>query len=272
MEHTNLTIVSVYGHNDGASVIPSIVKSMEELPGSKGLLLSLSRPAGLPENITWKPIFPLDYLQYSVFAMHSLYAFIDTEFCLIVQDDSWVIDGKQFKPEYYDYDYIGAATHAAIVGNELRLQGTWVDEPNRTMVQNGGFSLRSKRFLESPNKLGLTHRHSDNIYLWNEDVQFTVNRALLESCGLKFASEEVSRGFAIEYAVPKLYEGFDFSQLLGHHGQSRKLVGANHVKVAMSEVDVCNALGEVDFLSYLQSIGYTIEYAATSNTQETTAG
>lgn len=271
MDHTNLTIVSIYGHNDGSSVIPSIVQSMNELPGSKGLLLSLSRPAGLPDNIEWKPIQRLDYLQYSVFVIHSLYAFIKTDYCLIVQDDSWVLDGKNFKPEYYDYDYIGAATHAAIVGNELRLHGTWVDEPNRTMVQNGGFSLRSKRLLEAPNKLGLTHKHSDNIFLWNEDVQFTVHRPFLESCGIKFASEEMARGFALEYAVPKLYEGFDFSQLLGHHGQSRKLIGPKHVQVAMTETDVSNAVGEVEFLTYLQFIGYTIEYVASRHNQETTA-
>jgi hypothetical protein len=269
MTHDKLTIVSIYGHTDGSSAVPSIVQSMKELPGSRGLLLSLSRPDGLPDNIEWKPIRPLDYLQYSVFVMHSLYAFIQTYYCLIVQDDSWVLDGKNFKPEYYDYDYIGAATHAAIVGNELQLQGQWVDNPNRLMIQNGGFSLRSKRFLEAPNKLGLTHKQSDNVYLWNEDVQLTgVYRPLLESCGLKFAPEEVSRGFALEYAVPKLYEGFDFSQLLGHHGQSRKLVGPNHVRVAMSEADVSNAVGEVEFLTYLQFIGYPIEYVAGRHTQE----
>ena len=272
MEHTNLTIVSVYGHNNGASAIPSIVQSMKELPGSRGLLLSVERPPNLPSDITWRCIFPLTYLQYSVFVMHSLYAFIDTDYCLIVQDDSWVLNGKNFKHEYYDYDYIGAATHAALVGNELKLQGSWVDDEDRIMVQNGGFSLRSKRFLEAPNKLGLTHTPAENIYLWNEDVQLTaIRRKLLEMCGLKFASEEVSRGFALEYAVPKLYDGFDFSQLLGHHGQSRKLVGPNHVQVAMTETDVSNAVGEVEFLTYLQFIGYTIEYVASRPTQETTA-
>ena len=273
MEHNNLTIVSIYGHTDGASAIPSIVQSMSELPGSRGLLLSLSRPESLPDNIEWHPILPLDYLQYSVFVMHSLYAFIKTDYCLIVQDDSWVLDGKNFKPEYYDYDYIGAATHAAIVGSELQLQGQWVDEPNRLMIQNGGFSLRSKRLLEAPNKLGLTHKQADNVYLWNEDVQLTgVYRSFLESCGLKYASEEMSRGFALEYAVKKLYVGFDYSQLLGHHGQSRKLVGANHVKVAMTEVDANNVIGETDFLAHLESLGYTVEYVASGHTQETTAG
>ena len=270
MDHTKLTVVSVYGHNDGSCAIPSIVQSMKELPGSRGLLLSIEKPVNLPDSIEWRPIFPLTYMQYSVFAMHSLYAFIETDFCLIVQDDSWVINGKNFEESYYQYDYVGAATHAAVVGDQLQLQGTWVDNPERIMVQNGGFSLRSKRFLEAPNKLGLTHTPSDNIYLWNEDVQLTaIKRRVLESCGIKFAPEEVSRGFAMEYAVQKLYDGFDYSKLVGHHGQSRKLIGPNHMRVSMSEVELKNYIGEADFLAYLQSIGYVIEYVAPRNAQKT---
>jgi len=60
-------------------------------------------------------------MQYSTFVMHSLYAFIDTDFCLIVQDDGWVLNGANWKPEYYDYDYIGGITHGAVVGNAVEV-------------------------------------------------------------------------------------------------------------------------------------------------------
>jgi len=39
--HTDLTIVSVHGHTDGAAAIPSLVESMTQLPRSRGLLISL---------------------------------------------------------------------------------------------------------------------------------------------------------------------------------------------------------------------------------------
>ena len=51
MIHDQLTIVSVFGHNDGSAAIPSIIKSMQELPGSKGLLLSIEKPENLPDEI-----------------------------------------------------------------------------------------------------------------------------------------------------------------------------------------------------------------------------
>ena len=96
MIHDQLTIVSVVGHNNGSVAIPSIMKSMQELPGSKGLLLSIEKPENLPPEIEWKHIYFLNYKQYTVFMMHSLYAFIKTDYCLVVQDDGWVLNGDKF--------------------------------------------------------------------------------------------------------------------------------------------------------------------------------
>jgi len=265
MVHSNLTVVSVYGHNDGASAIPSILKSMSELPGSQGLLLSIQKPESLPDSIEWKQIGELDYMMYSVFIMHSLYAFIDTEFCLIVQDDSWVLNGKNFKPEYYEYDYIGGACHAALVGNQLMLQGTWHDQYPRVIVQNGGFSLRSKRFLEAPNKYGIVHSQANDIHLWNEDVQLScLKRHLFAEVGMKYAPEKTVRDFSIESVIPTFHDDFDFNRLVGCHSTTRKLVSDTHIVVNLESV---TAYREPDFLSFLQSLGYTIEYVADRNHQ-----
>jgi hypothetical protein len=265
MSHDNLTIVSVYGHNDGASAIPAIQKSVKELPGSQGMLLSIEKPENLPDDIIWHRIGFLDYMMYSVFIMHSLYAFIDTDYCLIVQDDSWVLNGANFKPEYYEYDYIGGVSHAAMVGNQLLLQGSWHDKFPRTLVQNGGFSLRSKRFLEAPNRYGIVHNHAQDIHLWNEDVQLScLKRHIFAELGMKYASEKTIRDFSIENVIPTFHDNFDFGKLLGCHSTSRKLVSDTHILVN----PICvTSHREPDFLSFLQSIGYTIEYVASNNPQ-----
>jgi len=263
MEHNNLTIVSVYGHNDGSSAIPSIQKSMQELSGSRGLLLSIAKPENLPESIEWKQIGFLDYMMYSTFVMHSLYAFIETDYCLMVQDDGWVLNGANFHPEYYEYDYIGGVCHAAMVGNELLLWGTWHDKHPRTIVQNGGFSLRSKRFLEAPNKLGIVHSFATDIHLWNEDVQLScIKRNLFAEHGIQYAPESVVRDFALESVIPTFHDDFDFSRLLGAHSTSRKLVSANHIVV---NPECVTSFRETEFLDFLQSLGYTVEYVVRSN-------
>ena len=263
--HDQLTIVSVYGHNNGAAAVPSIIKSMEELPGSKGLLLSLERPANLPKYIQWKKIHAVNYLQYSVFMMHCLQAFIKTDYCLIVQDDGWVLNGKNFKDEYYNYDYIGAPSHCGFQitpdSHEARLflHFSWVGEENVRVVQNGGFSLRSKKFLQACNKHGLVHFNSNEIHGWNEDAQLSaILRPTLQGLGYKYAPDHIAKYFSMEYVGRGFHEeDFDFSLLLGHHAQTRKLVDDMHVVV---DKDISTAYGEVEFLDYLQDNGYTVEY------------
>ena len=253
MIHDKLTIVSVFGHNDGSSAIPSIMKSMQELPGSRGLLLSIEKPENLPDEIEWKHIYFLNYKQYTVFMMHLLYAFIETDYCLIVQDDSWVLNGDKFTEEFYQYDYIGPPTHCGFQFNDdaskiqhLFLQFNWIDKPNTLVVQNGGFSLRSKRFLEACNVHGIAHTSPDPMKLkndsmkkpklwvhnWNEDVQLSgLLRPVLASCGYKFAPLDVASKFAIEYMDPVWHKDINFNKVIGHHAKSRILLPNNTVKI-----------------------------------------
>jgi len=260
MVHDQLTIVSVYGHNNGASAIPSIVKSMKELKGSKGLLISLEKPPRLPKKIAWKRCHYIDYLGYSLFMMHGLCAYIETDYCLVVQDDGWVLNGKNFKPEYYDYDYIGAPSHCAFSDGQLYLHFSWTQatEPVK-VVQNGGFSLRSKRFLEACNKHGIMHLNSNEIHGWNEDAQLScILKPVLQSYGYKYCPDEIAKYFSIEYAGLGFHEeNFDYNKLLGHHAQTRKLASTNHVVVP---IDPINSYGEIEFLDWLQTKNYTVEY------------
>jgi len=279
MIHDRLTIVSVYGHTDGSAAVPSIMKSMEELPGSKGLLLSIEKPENLPNEIEWKHIYFLNYKQYTVFMMHSLYAFIKTDFCLVVQDDSWVLNGDKFTEEFYEYDYIGPPTHCGFQFNEnaskiehLFLQFNWITKPNTLVIQNGGFSLRSKKFLEACNVHGITHTSPDPMKLknesmkkptlwvhnWNEDVQLTgFLRPVLTSCGYKFAPLHVASKFAIEYLDPDWHKDIDFNNVIGHHAKSRILLPNNTVKIP-------NNMGKIgkmeqDLINWMkQEKGYNI--------------
>ena len=258
MAHNQLTIVSVHGHTDGSSTLPSIIRSMRELPGSKGLLISPAKPHNIPDNIEWKRCFPFDYRGYSTFIMHCLYEFVETDFCLIVQDDGWVLDGNNWRDEYYDYDYIGGITHAGLVRKTLYLGFEWTEHEDPILVMNGGFSLRSRRLLEAPNKLGIVQTYSEEIHLWNEDIQLScIKRPIFESIGLKYAPNEVAKYFSMEHIAPKFHDDMDFTKLFGHHSTSRKLIRDNEI---ILPVGVKDAYRETEFLSFLQSKGYILNY------------
>lgn len=254
----DLTIVAIYGHTSGAEAIPALMTSMRHIKGSQGLLLSMHKPENLPSEIDWKPICQMNHLQYSVFVMHSLHEFIETDYCLIVQDDGWVVNGENFD-KFYKFDYVGAPCHAAIVNNQIVNNFSWIGQKDKIVIQNGGLSLRSKKFLTAPNRLGLVHFPTNDMDLWNEDVQLSgYFRPILEANRIRFASDDVAMTFAIEYLGPGFNDHVDLNQIVGLHGQTRKLVGEKHIKVP---IEAANLPGEPKILGFLEEIGYTVEYA-----------
>ena len=259
--HENLTVVAIYGHNNGASVIPALVKSVQELPGSKGLLISPRRPKGLPKHIRHKSCGRMSYQQYSLFVMYGLHAYIKTSHCLIVQDDGWVLDGKNFRPEYYNYDYIGAPTHCGYKDNRLYNGFSWQQVEDPLVVQNGGFSLRSRRFLKCLARKGIMYAFFSAQPMCNEDVQLcTFLRCDLEKAGMKFAPLDVALEFSMEYAGLGLHDDLNYNKLLGHHAPSRRLVAENHIQITKPLSEVSAYYGEFDFLDWLQTKGYTVEF------------
>ena len=261
MTHNQLTVVSIYGHNNGASAIPSIVHSVAQLPGSKGLLLSLERPAELPASIEWKKIGLTNYWDYSTFTFHCLASFIDTDYCLIVQDDGWVLNGANWHDYYYDYDYIGAPSHCGKVDDKLYLHFSWTEFPNAVPVQNGGFSLRSKRMLDAPNKYGIAHRWANEIHNWNEDAQLSaILKPDFEQLGMKYAPTEIAREFSVEHLGPIVHDGIDFTKVVGHHAQTRRLVAPYTIRITKPRSEVSTYYREMEFLNFLMDIGYQIEF------------
>lgn len=259
--HEQLTVVSVVGHCDGAMAVPAIHHSIRQLPGSRGLLLSPSRPTGLPVGIHWKPIAPLTYQQYSIFMMHCLHHFIETAFCLVVQDDGWVLDGGNFREEYYAFDYIGAPCHAALIGREYVSGFGWVGRQSATVIQNGGFSLRSRRLLEAPSTHGIMYLPHVPPPLINEDIQLTgLLRAELEKKGIRFAPLGVAREFAIEYLTPVFHDDLDLGRLVGHHGQTRRLVAEHTVEWQLKPEDVNVIFREADVVKHFETSGYSVHY------------
>jgi hypothetical protein len=260
--HTDLTVVAIYGHNDGSSAIPSIVESVSQLPGSRGLLISLERPPSLPDHIAWKQTAPLDYYQYSMFCMYCLNFYIETEYCLVVQDDGWVINGNNFTGEYYEYDYVGAPTHMGILGNQAFYNFSWVGVKDVTVVQNGGLSFRSKRFLKAPSQYGVVHKLFAEQPFINEDVQLSgLLRPQLESLGMRYAPLQIAKLFSIEYfGRPGLHEDLDLERLVGHHAPIRKLVAHKSISITCTLQEAQGIFCETDFHLFFKDKGYNLEY------------
>ena len=206
-----VTLVSVAGVNF-ARAIKAIKKSMRQIEFYESKILTPTKPQNLPRSIKWEQTPPLRLRSpgvddYSHYVLYNLHKHVDTEFCLVVQGDGYVIDGAAWSDQFLDYDYIGAPWPI--------LNDSYVDPfGNHQRVGNGGFSLRSKKLLEVPNTVeipwdvnqGLFYKHMNAGSLAEDGNICVHNKHLFESAGCKFAPLEVALNFSRELPVPE-YKG-----------------------------------------------------------------
>ena len=116
---------------------------------------------------------------YSQFLLSHMADHVDTSHCLVVQWDGHVLDARRWRPEFLEYDYIGAR---------------WPQFDDGHDVGNGGFSLRSRRLMEACRN---PRFHGD----FPEDIAIgRMNRNWLEGEGMRFAPAAMADLFSAERA------------------------------------------------------------------------
>lgn len=283
----SITLISVTGLPDARGAAMALQHSQAQMPGARALLCSPQAPSNLAPGIEHQAIAPLNYHEYGWFMMFALWRMVRTDFALVVQEDGWVVNADNWRDEFLDYDYIGAPIHLAKIdapqGTYWRNRFEWAEEFGRsdhavTPIQNGGFSLRSRRFMRAlldhphirveippPDAVDgdpLKMRWRNNALL--EDVQLSgVLRPALEAVGMRFAPLELARSFSIEHAGPQLHHGYDAMLLFGHHARVRQLVNLSPLtlrsQIPLSQLDAW--YGERDILQMFERNGYRVEFA-----------
>lgn len=114
---------------------------------------------------------------YSAFVLQQLPDHVSTSHCLIVQWDGHVLDARRWRPEFLEYDYIGAP---------------WPQFGDGHDVGNGGFSLRSRRLMEACRAPGFHTMHPEDVAICRR------NRSWLEARGMRFAGSDLAGRFATE--------------------------------------------------------------------------
>ena len=119
---------------------------------------------------------------YSHFVMRQLLRHIHGSHVLVTQWDGFVVDPGAWNPAFLDHDYIGAV---------------WPEQPEGMNVGNGGFSLRSRRFLQAGQDPRIVQEHPE------DEALCRTHRSLLEQAhGIRFAPAALARRFAFENETP----------------------------------------------------------------------
>jgi hypothetical protein len=146
-----------------------------------------------------------NYNDYNHYVIHDLHNHVNTSHCLLVQPDGFVLFPEKWNNEWLKYDYIGAPWAYA--------EDAYIDPfGNHHRVGNGGFSLRSKKFLEVPTKVEVPWETNNSDFYWmpegvvnyHEDGNVCVhNRHIFIEQGCKYAPVEVAVKFSQESRVPE---------------------------------------------------------------------
>lgn len=128
--------------------------------------------------------------------IYELHNYVQTEFAMLIHADGYIISPESWREEFLHYDFIGAPW-------PLPQDSFSYKSPEGFLVRVGNsVSIRSKRLLELPSKLGLSWRaYYGNT---NEDGFLCVhNKKILEQNGVTFAPLEVAIHFSKEHTIPE---------------------------------------------------------------------
>lgn len=154
------------------------------------------------ENIEWgavKLIFDNDIKSiddWNYKMIYELHNYVQTEFAMVIHADGYVIKPSAWREEFLDYDFIGAPW-------PLPKDNYSYKTPEGELIRVGNsVSIRSKRIMELPSKLGLEWKsYYGNT---NEDGFLCVhNRKILQEHGCKFAPLDVAKYFSKEHIIPE---------------------------------------------------------------------
>lgn len=130
--------------------------------------------------------------QYNDFCLR-LNQYVDSDFVLIIQDDGFVTNPEMWDNEFLNYDYIGAAwsnEESWIEKQQAKKYMRDVFSYNR--VGNGGFSLRSRKFINASANFKNCGGFGEDNFLC------IINYHYMVSQGVKFAPLKLSYKFSYE--------------------------------------------------------------------------
>ena len=222
----NITIVSICHNDKFKQTIRAMDYSMSQIGFAKSLIITEDKLEPAYRRMLSHKFYPninvqtidkkIDLKEYNRMCIEDLNSFIDTDYCLLMQWDGFVLDANRWRDQFLEYDYIGAPWN--------------VPKNSRNNIGNGGFSLRSKKFLEISSKLKYNPDQCEWLHP-NQKLAFPVppedwymcysNHSYFHSNDIKFPDTKTAYSFSVEHSSSiKPYNPFDIKtyKSFGFHG------------------------------------------------------
>lgn len=126
--------------------------------------------------------------------IYDLYKYIDTDYCILIHADGYIVRPELWRPEWLELDYIGAPWPLPTDDYSYR------DELGELVRVGNSVSLRSKKLMQRVAQFQWKPYFGNT----NEDGFISVHhRQELMKEGFKFAPLEVAVHFSKEHEIPE---------------------------------------------------------------------
>jgi hypothetical protein len=160
------------------------------------ILIATEKPSELPSSVRFVKSDLEPTFQSSCVCTYTIVPYLtNNDYLLSIHDDGFVINPHLWDDNFLNYDYIGAP---------------WKNEGQRNRVGNGGFVLRSKKFLDLVKNLKYLGKHDDGELTNDYYDYFTGN-------GCVYAPVELAMRFSLESKIPEC--AYDLNNCFGFHGK-----------------------------------------------------
>lgn len=228
----NITLIAVEGQKNGIdNSIKVLIHSSKGISFNKKILISpelnnLQKKIIIENDIQHYTINPLDWLGYNNFILTKLYDYIETDYCLVIQWDGFILNPDNWDDEFLNYDYIGSVWHDSDIKNSVWVYDGVKKNGNYSLVGNGGFSLRSKKLLkltketthicyQTNDKFSKNNLLEGYVTLGPEDAYICINHYdYFKENGVNFAPIEVGNKFSRESN-----KSLEWNSVFGFHGE-----------------------------------------------------
>jgi hypothetical protein len=194
----NITLIAL-GSTDVVGMLSALKRSSTHIQFGAIKLVTDKRTSTVPrlDNIEVCEIHPMHSIdEWNKAIVYDLWKYVDTDYCILVHGDGYIINPDLWNDAWLQYDYIGAPWPLPQDDYSYR------DENGNIVRVGNSVGLRSRKLLKLPTDLELEWRsYFGNT---NEDGFFTCHhRTLFKSRGIKYAPLDVAVRFSKEHEIPE---------------------------------------------------------------------
>lgn len=194
LNNVDLIIIDCIREHDALEILEHC-SNMINFGGLK-LFTDKKVKSNFAEIIKIKEIYNLQ--EYSNFCL-TLNDYIKNDFVLLIQRDGFIINSHLWDDNFLCFDYIGAP---------WTNYGNYIND-----IGNGGFSLRSKYYLEYAASFKSTNGQPEDYFL-NE-----INFDKAKKFDINYPDLNIALKFSVENFVPKINNKLNLHNSFGFHGR-----------------------------------------------------